>query len=719
MSETYYQPFPHTAVQCLSAVAHHHGLSLDPARLIHDYALEAEEPSLERLARMAEENGLKAKVDRLQWAELASLQGVFPVMARLGNGNFVIVVGVRREEGAPRQVAIVDPLADRATVMMVDADAFSQRWSGEVLMLKRVYALGDPNQPFGLRWFIPEILRHGRVFRDIALAVVILTLLALATPIFFQLIIDKVLVHQSFSTLYVLTFGICVALCFEAAFSFLRQYLLLGVTNKIDMRLVRRTFAHLLALPIQFAETMPSGVIVRHMQQAEKIRQFLTGKLFLTLLDATGLFLFVPLLFMYSFKLGMVVLAFTLAIATVVVLLIKPFQQRLKDLYNAEGERQGMLVEAIHGMRTIKALALEPVQRRQWEQKAATAIGMHFRVGQISITAHSLTSLLEKLMMVAVIAIGAGDVFSQTMTVGALIAFQMISGRVVGPLVQMVSLVHEYQETALSVQMLGEIMNRPPEGRGGGGGLRPQLQGLIEFDNVTFRYPGASVAALDRLTIVFPAGKIVGIVGKSGSGKTTLTRLIQSMYPVTEGVIRVDGVDIRELDLGHLRRNIGVVLQENFIFRGTVRDNIAAAKPDASFEQVVVAAQTAGADEFIERLPQGYDTPLEENGANLSGGQKQRLAIARAILTQPRILILDEAASALDPESETIFIRNLGRLAVGRTVIIVSHRLSTLINADAIVVLSRGAIADIGRHRDLLQRCQDYQQLWNQQNSHL
>lgn len=712
------QGFPHTAVQCLSAVAHHHGLSIAADRLIHDYALRSEEPTPDLLKRMAEENGMKAKVDRLPWSDLVRLEGVFPLLARLDNGNTVIVVGVRLEQQTAK-LAVLDPLANRTDVMLLGEQQFCAHWKGDIVLLKREYSLDDPNQPFGLRWFVPEILRQRGAFQDIALAAVVLHLIALATPIFFQLIIDKVLVHQSYSTLYVLSAGIVIALLFESLFNYLRQYLLLGATNKIDMRLARRTFGHLLSLPIEYFDNVSAGVIVRHMQQVDKIRQFLTGKLFLTLLDSTALVIFLPLLFLYSAKLGTVVLLFTLMIATVVVVLIRPFRRRLRDLYVAEGERQAMLVESIHGMRTVKSLAIEPVQRRHWDQKAASAITMYFRVGKISLTAHTLTSLLEKLMMVAVIGLGAQDVFSHQLTVGALIAFQMISGRVVSPLVQIVSLVHEYQETALSVKMLGEVMNRPTEGHGGSAALRPALSGRIEFENVSFRYPGASVAALDRVSLQFPPGSVIGMVGRSGSGKTTLTRLIHGMYAVQEGVIRFDGVDIREIDLPHLRRSIGVVLQENFMFRGSVRENLSATKPDATFEEIVEAAQAAGADEFIERLPQGYDTMLEENASNLSGGQKQRLSIARAILPRPRILILDEAASALDPDSEAIFMRNLSRIAVGRTVVIVSHRLSTLVNADAIVVLERGEISDVGKHQELVARCQIYQHLWNQQTSHL
>jgi ATP-binding cassette subfamily B protein len=332
---------------------------------------------------------------------------------------------------------------------------------------------------------------------------------------------------------------------------------------------------------------------------------------------------------------------------------------------------------------------------------------------------NAMTEFLGKLLPIIVIVVGAQSVFDQSMTVGALIAFQMFSGRVMGPLIQIVGLVNEYQQTAVSVRILGEVMNRPSEGRSGVGGLRPTLTGEIAFDNVTFRYPGANVAALDKTTFTIKAGTVVGIVGRSGSGKSTLTKIIQGMYPVGEGIVRFDGVDAREIELPHLRRQVGIVMQENFLFRGSVRDNISIAKPSASFEEVVAAAQMSGADEFVERLPQGYDTILEENASNLSGGQKQRLSIARSLLLKPRVLILDEAASALDPESEAIFIRNLGKMAAGRTVIMISHRLSTLVNADAILVMQQGRLEDSGRHEELLAKSPTYQQLWHQQTSHI
>lgn len=712
------EKFPHTTIQCLAALAQHHRLPVNPERLIEDYALVSEEPAPATLLRIATDVGLKAKFDKLSWDGLQAQGGVFPIIARMSDGNCVIIMGASAKDGG--QVAILNPLADNATeVLLIDREKFCTRWQGEVFFVKRLYALPEQNQPFGLRWFIPEILKQKAALRDIAIAAIAMHFLALASPIFFQLVIDKVLVHQSISTLWVLGVGIVIALVFDALFGFLRQILTLSATNKIDMRLTRRTFAHLLSLPIDYFETTTAGVITRHMQQVEKIRSFLTGRMFFTALDATSLLIFLPILFTYSVKLALITLVFTFLIGGVVAAMVPTFQRRLNDLYQAEGERQSMLVETIHGMRTVKALAIEPTQRRQWDQRSAQSINMHFRVGKISITGNAITDFLGKLLPVVVIVIGAQEVFDQTLSVGALIGFQMITSRVVTPLIAIVALVNEYQETALSVRMLGEVMNRPSEGRASAGGLRPDLAGEISFEEVTFRYPGSSAAALDRASLSIPAGAIVGVVGRSGSGKTTLTKLIQGLYSVQEGIVRFDRVDAREIELSHLRRQIGVVLQENFLFRGSVRENISAAKPDATFEEIVAAADASGAAEFIERLPQGYNTLLEENAANLSGGQKQRLSIARTLLTKPRILVLDEAASALDPESEAIFIQNLSRIAVGRTVIMISHRLSTLVNANTILVMQQGRLVDSGRHEELLTRCETYQQLWNQQTSHL
>lgn len=716
-----------SGLSCLAAIAQHHGLptSVEQIRRGHlpvsSPTSKSRQPAkpVDSLLAAAASLGLKTRRTSVAWDKLLLIEKTFPAIAPLKNGNFVVVVGFKMTDEGP-VLGVLDPLAQPANVIFfLNREKFEEAWAGDLILIKRVFPLLDEKQPFGLRWFLPEMFRQRHFLRDVAVAAVTLHVLALAVPIFMQLVIDKVIVHQGYSTLYVLTGGVMLALLFEALFSFLRQYFLLHATNRIDIRLAQKTFAHLLKLPITYFETGTAGVITRHMQQVDKIRQFLTGRLLTTILDASILLLLLPILFFYSVKLALIVLLFAAAIAGVVFGLIPAFRMRLQALYNAEADRQAMLVETVQGMRTVKSLAVEPQRKKNWEDRSARVVDMHYRVGKISMTAHTAMTLLEKLMVVTIIAVGAYSVFDKSLTVGALIAFQMLSGRVVSPLVQIVALVHEYQETALSVRMLGEIMNRPTEGLREHGGLEPDVQGRIEFEGVTFRYIPDGPPALNNITFNLPKGKVVGVVGRSGSGKTTLTRLIQGLYQVQQGVIRIDGVDIREIDLAHLRQNIGVVLQDNFLFRGTVRENISVTKPSATLEEIVNAARMAGADEFIERLQKGYDTLLEENGANLSGGQKQRLAIARALLTKPRILILDEAASALDPESEAIFLDNLSQLVADRTVIIVSHRLSTLTTADAIMVMHQGQIADAGRHDELIGRCQIYSHLWQQQTRHI
>lgn len=707
-------PQVQTGPECLALALRHHGFDGNAERLIADYAIRDEGVSFALMLRMARDAGLRARQTKVNNKAILRLGQAYPALARLQNGNWVMVLGAEKDEAGEAMLRLFDPLADGGFIA-VKLEQFSKHWNGELLLTKRSYRLADPEQPFGFRWFIPEILQQRRLFIDVAVAALFLYALGLATPIFFQLVIDKVLVHQSYSTLIVLAVGVGVALLFEALFVFLRRYLLIYATNRIDIRVATRTFRHLLDLPITFFEQASAGVLVKHMQQSSRIREFLTGRLFLTLLDALSLFVFVPVLLLYSTTLSMIVLGFSALIGLVVALLVSPFRKRLAALYAAEGERQGLLVETVHGMRTLKSLAMEPLQRRVWDDRSAQTINTRFKVETISITAQAITGLLEKLMAVAIIGLGALQVFDGTMSVGALIAFNMLAGRVSGPLVQIVTMVHEYQEVALSVRMLGVVMNEKVERSGRTEGLRPDLAGGIDFENVAFRYRQDGGYALNDISFSVPGGSVMGVVGRSGSGKSTVTRLIQGLYPVQQGLIRIGGHDVRELDLNHLRRSVGVVLQDNFLFRGTVRDNIAAAKPDATFEQIVAAAQLAGAVEFIEQLPRGYDTLIEEGAENLSGGQRQRLSIARALVTDPKILILDEATSALDPESEAIVKRSIKGIAAGRTVIIVSHRLSMLTDADAILVVDRGRLVDVGPHSQLVSRCTTYRHLWNQQ----
>ncbi|QPF86554.1 peptidase domain-containing ABC transporter [Bradyrhizobium genosp. L] len=705
-----------TALECLSRVAVLHGVDLPVERLRHAYALDNTPVSQALLLRMMQEAGLRAQQLHLDWNTLCGLGEAYPALVRLANGNWILVLGAEDGMDGEGAVRMIDPLAERWDEPLIVAKArFCANWDGETVLVKRGQASSSAQTPFGFRWFFPELRREWRLFADVAMAALLLYALGLAIPMFFQLVIDKVLVHESFTTLYVLAGCAAVALIFDATFNFLRRFLLLYATNKIDIRVATKTFGHLLGLPITFFEHMSAGVLIKHMQQATRVREFLTGRLFLTALDGLSLFVFLPVLALYSIKLTGLVLAFTALSGIVILLLIGPFRRRLYDLYQAEGARQALLVETVHGMRTVKALAMEPMQGRTWDDRCAQSVSTRFSVEKISAMAQSVTGLLEKAMTVGIIALGALDVFSGEMTIGVLVAFNMLAGRVSGPLVQIVTTVHEYQEVALAVKMLGEVMNQTPESRGNTGGLRPEITGKIEFENVSFRYGPDGAPALDNVSLAIEPGKVFGVVGRSGSGKSTLTRLIAGLYPIQQGLLRIDGYDSRELDLAHLRKSLGLVLQDNFLFRGTVRENIACAKRDATFAEVVQAAQLAGADEFIERLPRGFDTMLEEDASNLSGGQKQRLAIARALIVKPRVLIFDEATSALDAESEMIIRRNLRRLAQGRTVIIVSHRLSMLTEANAIAVIDQGRVVDVDRHDQLLGRCHIYRYLWNQQ----
>lgn len=708
-----------TALVCFSLVAREHTLEVTKERLVHEYNLGKEEIPPETLLRMARESGLKAKQLHLNWQGLLQLKKAYPAIAQLNNGRHLVLVGLVPSQGDRQEeikVACYDPLAGTGGAhVRFSRDEFEALWSGRLYLLKKVYALTDETQPFSLRWFIPEILRQKLTFIDIGLAVLFINAIALITPIFFQIVIDKVLVNQAFTTLHSLGIGMAVALAVNAGLDFFRDYLLLHATNKIDLRVTGRTFRHLLNLPLDFFEHMAAGVLTQHMQQTSKIRNFLTGNVFLTMLEATSLFVFVPFLFFYSLSLTSIVLVFTFLITGVIGLLIGPFKRRLNALYDAEGKRQAMLVETINGMATVKSMAIEPLLRKQWETKVAQAISMQFRVGKISITAKSLTQFLERMMTIVIIWMGASLVFNGSMTVGALIAFQLLAGRVTSPLVRLVGLIHQYQEAALSVEKLGLVMNSRPEWGTDQHGARPSLQGDIVFDRVSFRYAPDLPNVLHEISLTIPAGTTLGIVGPSGSGKTTMTRLLQKIYFPSSGTIRISDCYLNEIDTAHLRRNMGVVLQENFLFHATVAENIRAGQSGASRQQIIETALLAGADEFIVTLPQGYDTLLEEGAKNLSGGQRQRLAIARALLTSPEILILDEATSSLDPESEQIVRENLSRIAKNRTVIIVSHRLSMLKDADSIIVLQHGKVVGHGPHQQLLHHCPLYQKMWQQQ----
>ena len=719
-----------TGLFCLCSVARHHGVNMNIQRVMHDYSVGEEEPTRRIIHEIAGDYKISSADRKLKWEKVIRLGEGFPVMAQKENGRYVVLCGYRpprpvepKEGEEPQEpdpesgdLAVLDPEnpgegANR--FQFWSREDYAREVPGKVMLLKRNYKITDENQPFGLRWFIPEFFKLRGIFAQIALMVAMLTIISLAVPLFFQVIVDKVLANYSFNTLNVLGIAVIIAVIFNGFLEYLRSYFLLFATNKIDISTATKTFRHLMKLPIDFFERIPSGVLLKHMQQTEKIRGFLSGNLFFTLLDLCSLVLFVPFLMLYSMTLTGVVIAFSLVMALVIAALIKPFQTRLNELYQAEGKRQSMLVESIHGVRTVKSLALEPVQEKHWDNSTAYAIKSYFRVGKISMAASSICKVLEFLMNIAVIWIGALLVFNYKMTVGELIAFQMLAGRVTGPLVKIVGLIHEYQQVALSVRMLGVVMNTPTEPEGGG--VRNPFRGDVSFENVSFQYRPNLPLVIKNISLHVPVGSTLGIVGRSGSGKTTLTKLLQGLYPVQQGLIKIDGIDLREIDKSHLRSSIGVVLQDNYFFSGSIRDNISQTKRSASLEEIIYVSKLAGADEFIQKMPRGYDTMLEENASNLSGGQRQRLAIARALLNNPPILIFDEATSALDPESEFVIQKNLKSIARGRTVLIISHRLSIVSRADNIIVLDAGELVASGNHDQLMAQPGIYQEFWRQQ----
>jgi ATP-binding cassette subfamily B protein len=712
---------PHSdqsGLKALLVVARHWGLDLSLVRLLHIHG-KGREPEAGELVRIAESEGLKASLRHADWTGLQRFEKLAPFLVRLNSGGYFVVLKVGSAADGPdgpEQIVLFNPRVPEANLFAVSREEFVSHWSGEVVLLKRIYRLEETSRRFGLGWFVPEIWRQRALLRNVIIAALAMHVLALAVPIFFQIVIDRVLIYLSLSTLVVISVGVVLAILFDSSFNWLRGYFVLRTACRIDIRLARTTFRHLMALPISFFDTARAGVVTKHMQQGITIREFLTGRMLTTLLDFPALIVFLPLMAWYSVTLTIVVLLVALLLGLVIAVMLGPYRRRLRQLYRAEAQRQSLLVESVHGMRTVKSLNLEPRRQESWDNAAAEAVRTYVQVGKISLAASTFSQFIEKALTVTIVIVGAFLVFGGKLTVGGLVAFNMLSSRVISPVLQVIGLLNNYQETMMSVEMLGEVMNRPGE-NSGQRGLTPPLAGAIEFDHVTFRYPGSEKPALRDVTLRIPACSMVGIVGRSGSGKTTFSALLQGLHNASEGSIRIDGHNIRDLDLAYLRGQSGVVPQETFLFRGSVKDNIRMGLPAASFEEVVAAARLAGADDFIQDLPQRYDTELEEGSVNLSGGQKQRLSIARALLRRPRIIIFDEATSALDPESEAVVVRNLRQMAKDRTTIVISHRLQTIRDADSIIVLDNGAVNDLGTHSQLLDRNFVYRQLWSQQHA--
>ena len=703
-------------LRCLFILAQHHGVQVSTEVLQGA----VEEDKVRAALRLMRDVGLTGKLfQKWGWDKLAALGSAFPVMAEMEGGYWVIIVGVMTYPDGRLEVAVLDPRNEGGGTALIPRAAFEAEWAGRIILCKRKYSLTGKEAPFGIRWFMPQVLLYSRHMLNIAGLAFISSNIALMVPLFFNILIDKVVPHQSYNTLDACILIFLAATIFDGIFNFVRQGTTFYISNKIDAYLSSRTFEHMLSLPLPFFERVSIGTLIRHMQQAEVVRGFLVGSLFNTMLDLAFMPMLLLFLALYSARLTAIVLVFSMVIAGVIGFMIPIFARKLDLLYQAESDKQTDLVETIHGMRTVKSLAIETLRRKLWDSRIVGAIRCRTSVTHIGIIAGVLTTIISQSMTITVLSVGVVQVFDGSLSVGALVAFAMLSQRVTQPLLQVVHLINQYQQVALSVTMLGEVMNHPSERASGKKGIMPTITGKLEFDEVIFSYPGSALPALNRVSFRVEEGQVIGIVGRSGSGKTTVTRMVQGIHAPQEGLIRLNGNDIRHFDLTHLRRNIGVVLQDSFLFRGTIRDNIAVRTPDAPQEAIMNAARMAGADEFIERLPRGYGTWVDEGASNFSGGQRQRIAIARALLAGPNLLIFDEATSALDPDSEAIIQQNLDDIARGRTMIVVSHRLSSLVKADGILVLERGVAVDFAPHGVLLERCDIYRHLWHQQNRHL
>lgn len=700
-----------TALACLFRLGVQQGVYAEIDVVRRRNLIESDTVSVSQLIEVAPEFGLAAQRARLDWAALRTRPFAYPLLLLLENGNVVTLMGMRRD--GVEQVAISDPLFHDGEVFFLARADLDKAWSGAALILTPLPPSKE-DAAFGFSWFTSKLFAERRLMRDVVGAALTMHLIALSVPIFFQLLVDKVIPNQALATLYTITAGVAVLILFDGGFNYMRNYLLSFITRKLDHLIANETIAHLLRLPIDYFHANPAGVTAFKLQEANNVRDFLASRLFNTFLDGLGVMIFLPVLLIYSWRLTLIVLAVSAVAFVTLAIMSHEFRVKLRDVNEIEGRRKAFLFEILNGIDTTKTLALEPHSMVRWRRMTDEASTKMLSLDHTAARARSVITSLERGMSVGIGAVGALFVLHDQMTVGALVAFNMLGLRLAQPLIHASTLMQDYQRAVLSLKLLAQLMQTKPEPTTGQ--LAPDIRGQIEFSGVSFHYPGSPTPAIKDVSFIIEPGQIVGIVGRSGSGKTTITRLIQGLYRPQTGLIKIDGQDLKELDLAHLRTQIGVVLQENFLYRGSVRENIAMTKPTAPLDEVVRAAQLAGAHEFIQRLPHGYSTMLEEGASNLSGGQRQRLAIARALIHDPPVLIFDEATSALDPESEAIIQQHLSAIARGRTIIIISHRLSFVARAQAIIVIDQGRIAQIGKHDTLLHSCLPYNQLWSQQS---
>ena len=696
---------------CFILLARFLGVPADPRQIAHDRGKGEEPYTLEDLSRVTKRLGLVGRIRRCEADNVRRLP--LPAIAELRDGDAAILLKVEEDPQDPR---ILVQLGDRERPEVWTSAELRERFSGRLLLMTAREKMAGATRPFDISWFIPALVKYRRPLRDVLVASFFIQLMALVSPIFFQLVIDKVLVHHSLGTLDVLAFGLAVVLIWETALSGLRNWLFAHSTNRVDAELSASMFRHLMNLPLSYFEARRVGDSVARIRELERIREFLTSNAVTVVIDLFFTVVFFAVMYMYSPMLTLIVLLSIPLYVVISVLITPTLRERLDEKFRRGAESQSFLVEAVTGIGTLKAMAVEPQMREKWEKLFAGYTQTGFAVTKLANWGNHLIQIVSKLTTVAILYFGAKAVIAGDLSVGSLVAFNMLAGRVAAPILRLSQLWQDFQQVRISVDRLGDVLNAPaePEHNPNRASL-PAIRGGVEFDKVRFRYRADAPEALRGVSLKIAAGEMLGIVGPSGSGKSTLTKLVQRLYVPEQGRVLVDGVDLALVDPPWLRRQVGVVLQENILFNRSVRENIALADPTRPMEAVMAAAELAGAHEFIVGLSHGYDTIIEERGGNLSGGQRQRLAIARALIGDPRILILDEATSALDAESEEIIQKNLRMIAQGRTVIIIAHRLSAVRQCHRIITVEAGEITEEGDHETLIRNGGRYASLYSKQ----
>ena len=682
-----------------------YGIGADPDQIRH--RIGGVPIGIPEMLRVAKELGLKARARKTEWSRLAN--SPLPAIAALKDGGFLFLGKVGEDK------ALVQSPSSPRPALMTKAE-FEAVWDGRLVLMTRRAGLLDLSRRFDITWFLGAIHKYRRLLGEVLVASFFLQVFALVSPLFFQVVIDKVLVHRSMSTLDVLIIGLVAIGVFETILAILRTYLFAHTTNRIDVELGARLFRHLLALPIAYFQARRVGDSVARVRELENIRNFLTSSALTLVIDLSFTFVFLAVMFIYSPLLTFIVLAafpFSIGIS---VLATPLFRRRLDEKFQRGAENQAFLVESVTGVETLKAMAVEPQMQRRWEEQLAGYVAASFRVISLGNTASQAVQLVNKLVIAGMLYFGAKLVIEGDLTVGELVAFNMLAGRVSAPVLRLAQIWQDFHQARLSVARLGDILNTAAEPTyNPARAALPAIRGEVAFDHATFRYRIDAAEVLHDVNFSVPAGQVVGIIGPSGSGKSTLAKLIQRLYVPESGRVLIDGVDLAMVDIAWLRRQIGVVLQENVLFNRSVRDNIALADPATPMERVIAAATQAGAHDFILELPEGYDTIVGERGASLSGGQRQRIAIARALLGDPRILIFDEATSSLDYESERVIQQNMQEIAKGRTVFIIAHRLSTVRWSDRIMTIERGRLIEDGTHDELVRTGGRYAALYRMQ----